>query len=171
MAPKFSLIQEAASLPLVGSSFISTLWTSWAINSSYNSPMWRAVTVHPTAHTDSLNYLAFSAGLCCPFKAPAHQLCGHRNTEGIAASIIKTCPLTPDTDNNQTLLWGRMMMTIRLRPGRTLQITAVRQGEIMTRVVTTRDANRLSDILAVHDFEDMQYKEYGIGIANHVLMH
>lgn len=64
-----------------------------------------------------------------------------------------------------------MMMTIRLRPGRTLQITAVRQGEIMTRVVTTRDANRLSDILAVHDFEDMQYKEYGIGIANHVLMH
>lgn len=41
----------------------------------------------------------------------------------------------------------------------------------MTRVVTTCDANRLSDILAVHDFEFMQYKEYGIGIANRVLMH
>lgn len=38
MASKLSIIQKAASLPLVGSSIIPTLWTSWPINSSYNSP-------------------------------------------------------------------------------------------------------------------------------------
>lgn len=104
MASKLSIIQEAASLPLVGSSIISTLWTSWPINASYNSPFWRAVTVHSTSHVDSWSHLLFPAGLCCPFKAPAHQLCVHWNTEGIAASIMKTCPLTP-LSTNQMLLW------------------------------------------------------------------
>lgn len=97
MAAKLSVIQQAASFALVGSSVISTLWTSWAINPSYNSPMGGAI-------------------------KPSLQVCaallGHRaNTEGIAASVMETCPRAPDTGDNRTLLWGGMMTTFGLKPG------------------------------------------------------